>query len=115
MERVETYEREVRGAKQVRVYRQTVDVDQTVPLDCSARKEDGSERERQEPPTGKSGDVALRERLDSCMNGQAARQQADGQDDRCAQDVRGCRSGNAFADVEQVRNNEDGEDRRFGG
>src|SRR5258708_39032059 len=64
VERMETYERKIRRSKQVRVYRQTIDVDQTVPLDSSPRDEDGTDREREEPPAPKAAHGGSRYRID---------------------------------------------------
>ena len=54
------------------------------------------------------------QRADGEVNGDAAREQADGAEDRQFENLRGGWAAEAFADVEDVGDNEDDEDRRLG-
>src|SRR5262245_33887928 len=109
---MQPYERIVSSAKQIGLYRQTF-VDQTPPLNHCPDQKCRSKSDRQKPPALKQSKPFLAKGAFSEVNRYAARKQADGEKNGHTKNLLRRGSGETFADVVQVGNYEDTEDRRL--
>ncbi len=101
--------------KQVGLDGQALVIDQVAPLAKRAGQEDRSQNDGQKPPQGEGNHSPSLEQLDRKVNRQAAGEQADRQKDGSMQHVVRLGPGEALADVKNVGDHEDGEDRGLGG
>ena len=115
MKAMQADQRIVGRSEQVGADGQPVFENQPVPFARRAVKESGAQRDRPEPPVAESSDAALANRSDREVNRQTARKQADRIKDRGPENVSWHRPGEALADVEEVRDHENDEDRGLGG
>jgi hypothetical protein len=89
-------------------------IDELVPLPCRADKKDGSQQNGGCKPHGTQDSFAPIQRRDSEVYGNTARKQANGGEDWEFENLLWRRSTQALADVIDVGNDKDDEDRGFG-
>src|SRR5258707_13897423 len=108
---VQADQRVVRGPEQVGGDGEAVLVDQPVPFLRGAEQERSAERDREQPEPDERAARAALERLAREVDGEAARQQADREQDRRLEHFARGRPAEALAHVVEVGHDEDGEDR----
>src|SRR5271169_2821947 len=81
-----------------------------MPFAAGFEQKDGTKDEGNEPPETKCPHIRFAEGADGGVNGEAAREQADGSEDGEIEDLPRSGTGKAFADVIDVGDDEDGED-----
>src|SRR5262245_22219048 len=113
VEPVQADQRVVGSAEEVRADRQPNLVNQPVPLPGGPEEKRATESNRREPPPTETSNVRTPESLDGEVNGEAAREQADGEEDGNFKSLPGHGSGQALADVVNVGDDEDHEYRRL--
>src|SRR6267143_5633597 len=102
----------VSRSEEIRADGQPFLADEVSPFEGRSAEEDGAEHDGGDPEPRERAHVAPAERGDGAMDRQAAREQADCQEYGSVQHARR-RSADAFACIEQVRDDEDDEDRRL--
>src|SRR3974390_327038 len=113
VEGVQADEGLVCGAEKVRRDGETLVVNQVMPFAAGAEEEEAAQQDGEEPGSKESSSLASLAKFLRKVNGDAAGEQADGEEDRRFQDFsrRGTRE--ALSDVVDVSDNEDRKDRRF--
>ena len=104
----------IRGSEEIGLYRQAFVVDEVIPLLRGGDEKDGSEENGACQVDDAGAEILFPQRADREMNGDAAREQADGAEYGQLQYLRRSRATEAFADVEDVGDDEDDEDCGFG-
>src|SRR6267143_1843583 len=112
MERVQPDEGVVSRSEQVRTDRKPFVANQVSPFERRAAEEDRPEDDGGDPESGERTDLAPSERGDGAMDRPTAREKADRQEHGKVQHAGG-RTADALAGVEEVRDDEDDEDRRL--
>ena len=115
MEGVQADQRIVGSPEQIRADRQSVLIDHPIPFPRRSEEERSTQSDGAEPPVSETSDSAIANCFDREVNGQAAGKQTDRIKDRDPENVPRRRSGQTLANVEEVRNHEDYENRRLGG
>ncbi len=86
-----------------------------MPLAGCAAEEDRSECDREKPPQHEGAHSRAAQRGHRKVDGQTAGEQTDREEDRGVEHLLGQRARQALADVEEIGDDEDREDRRLGG
>src|SRR5208282_6510743 len=106
-------QRIVSCSKQVRMDGQALLINQAMPLAGGAPKEGSPQRNCRRPADCESKGVALTKAPDGQVDRETAGKQTNGVKDRCIKNFFWRRSRQTLSQIEEIRNNEDGEDRGF--
>src|SRR5262249_17785757 len=102
------------GTEEVRGDGEPLGPDEPRPLARGEEEERQAEKEREQPPRLEACAVPFAQRTDGGDDGEGARPQQDRRQDRQVENLARGRAAGALPDVEQVRHDEDGEERALG-
>src|ERR1700735_2907115 len=111
---MKTNQRIIGGSEEIRLYRQTLVVNEVIPLLRGGDEKDRSKQNGTCQMDRAVAEVLLPQCADREVNCDAAREQADGAEDWQFQNLCWRRAAETLADVEDVGQDEDKEDRGFG-
>src|ERR1700730_5796403 len=115
VKRMQPDKRVIRRAKKIRADGQTFFKNQALPLPTRSRQKNGAQCNRYKPPQSKRANLCISQSPDSEMNRQTAREQADGAKHRKLEHVLRHGARQTFADIENVSDHENREDRGLSG
>src|SRR5260370_8705463 len=105
---MQSHKRVLGSAKKISLHGQSFVINQMPPLNRGASQECCPEEERQKPPPCKCRSLRLAQGPDGQMNRQAARKQADGEQDGHMKHLLGCRSAETLAHINPLCDNKHG-------
>src|SRR5262245_49351445 len=110
VEPVQSYQRVIGGSEEVGADRQPDLINQSLPFTGGSVEERGTKRDRRHPEAAETSNVRLAKGLDGEVDGDAAREQTNREEDWNLESLLRHRSREALADVENVGDDEDDED-----